>query len=215
MSDLVAGRYPLSEEEWLLDGGPLPPNRRTIQRRDITATVVMGSTGGILNVFAVPVQAGDVFNFVSFASAVVGGTLTHSWAAVYNGVGTGAALFGQTADTTGATGWSTGLQHLALTAPATDVAQPGTPQGAAGGPGSWSIVAAAAAVWGVAIYQAGTTGNTLDGMAGGFVNGEVLVTGQVPMASQATLAATATAPAVLPTMAAVKLGVPYLVLSKV
>jgi len=35
MADLASGRYPDSEEEWLLDGSPLPPYRRTISRRDI------------------------------------------------------------------------------------------------------------------------------------------------------------------------------------
>lgn len=212
MSDLVAGRYPVAEEEWLLDGQPYPPSRRTINRRDIVSNFIPTVT--TLNVYAIPVQAGDIFNFVSFGVKTAGGTLTHSWVAVYNGVGTGAALLAQVADNTTATGWAVGAQHLQLASPVNDVGQPGTPQGPAGGPGSWALTAAAPAIWGIAFYQSGTTGDTVDGMAGGNVAGEVLITGQVPLYSTGTLAATGTAPAVLPTMAAAVGGIPYLVLSK-
>ena len=53
MSDLASGRYPDSEEEWLLDGSPFPPYRRTISRRDITNSAIPTVT--TLNVYAVPV----------------------------------------------------------------------------------------------------------------------------------------------------------------
>ena len=215
MSDLVAGRYPLSEEEWLLDGSPYPPNRRTISRRDIVASAAFIPTVTTLNVYAVPVQAGDIFNFVSFLVKTAGGTLTHSWVAVYNGVATGAALLAQVADNTTATGWAATAQHLQLASAVSDVGQAGTPQGPAGGPGSWSLTAAAAAIWGIAFYQSGTTGNTVDGMSSSAVAGAVAATGQVPFYSTGTLAATGTAPAVLPTMAAAVGGIPYLLLSKV
>lgn len=219
--DLVEGRYPGYEEEWVLDGQPYPPNRRTISRRDImTGTSGISGTGGTtLAVYAVAVQPGDIFGAVSFVVQAAGATLTHSWVALYNGVATGAALLAQTADNTTATGWSTGLQHLPLVAasasvPPGNVAQPGTPQGLAGGPGQWPIVPFAAAVYGIAVYQAGTTANKLDGMAGGSLAGEVTYTGQPPLLTTGTLAATATAPAVLPTMAAAIGGIPYLVLSR-
>lgn len=210
MSDIVAGRYPVAEEEWLLDGQPYPPYRRTISRRDITTAAIPGVTQ--LNVYAVTVQAGDIFNFVSFLVKTAGGTLTHSWVALYNGVGTGAALLAQVADNTTATGWATGAQKLQLASTVSDVGTVGTPQG----PSTPAIVAAAPAVWGVAFYQSGTTGDTIDGASGSpsSVGGAIAVTGQIPMYSTGTLAATGTAPATLPTMTAAAGFIPYFVLSK-
>jgi hypothetical protein len=218
MSDLVAGRYPVSEEEWVLDGTPLPPYRRTISRRDIASgsAGLAASTSQVMAVFPVPVQAGDIFNYASLLVAVAGGTLAHSWVAIYNGVAAGAALLAQVTDNTTATGWAAGANKLQLAAPVSDVAQPGTPQGPAGGPGSWSIVAAGPAVWGVAIYQSGTTLNLFDAMPGsGAANGAVAVTGQAPMVSKTgSLGAIATAPSVLPTMTPGNGAVPYILLSR-
>lgn len=220
MSDLVAGRYPIGEEEWLLDGSPLPPYRRiaALKRSDI-ATGTSGATIGttqLLSVYPVPVQAGDVFNYVSFLIAVAGATLAHSWVAIYSGVTAGSALLAQVADNTTATGWAVGANKLALAAPVADVAQPGTPQGPAGGPGSWALTAAGPTVWGVAIYQSGTTLNKFDGMPGGNAGaGLVAVTGQVPLVSASgSLGAVATAPAVLPTMTPGNGAVPYGLLSR-
>lgn len=211
MTDLQSGHYPDSEEEWLLDGSPSAQFRRTISRRDIVASAAFIPTVTTLNVYAVPVQAGDVFNFVSFLVKTAGGTLTHSWVAVYNGVATGAALLAQqVADNTTATGWAIGAQKLQLGAPVQNIGTVGIPQG----PSTPAIVAQGPAVWGVAFYQSGTTGNTVDGMSSSAVAGAVAITGQVPFYSTGTLAATGTAPAVLPTMAAAVGGIPYLVLSR-
>ena len=210
MSDLAGGRYPDSEEEWLLDGQPSPPYRRTISRRDIVASAAFIPTVTTLNVYAVPVQAGDIFNFVSFLVKTAGGTLTHSWVALYNGVATGAALLAQVADNTTATGWAIGAQKLQLASVVSNVGTVGTPQG----PSTPAIVAQGPAVWGIAFYQSGTTGDTVDGMSSSAVAGAVAVTGQVPFYSTGTLAATGTAPAVLPTMAAAVGGIPYMVLSR-
>ena len=67
MGDFVFGPVPPdSEEEWLLDGSPFPPFRRTISRRDIATS--FGPPTTVLNVYAVPVQVGDIFIFVSFLS---------------------------------------------------------------------------------------------------------------------------------------------------
>lgn len=212
MTDLVAGRYPIAEEEWVLDGMPVPPYRRTISRRDIATSFVLPTT--ILNVFAVPVQAGDIFNYVSFLTGTAGATLTHSWVAVYAGTGTGAALLAQVADNTTATGWAATAQKLQLALTVNEVAQPGTPQGPSGGPGSWALTAAAPAVWGIAVYQSGTTGNSFDGMPSSAIAGATALTGQAAMYSTGVLAATGTAPAVLPAMTAAVGKVPYLVLSR-
>jgi len=209
MSDLASGRYPDSEEEWLLDGSPIPPYRRTISRRDIVTTVIPTVTN--LNVYAVPVQAGDIFNFVSFLASVAGGTLTHSWVALYNGVATGAALLAQSTDNTTATGWAATAQKIQLAATVSNIGTAGTPQG----PSTGVIVPQGPAIWGIAFYQSGTTGNTIDAMTSSAVAGAVALTGQVPLyASGGALVATATAPAVLPAMAATVGKVPYLLLSR-
>jgi len=210
MGDLTSGRYPDSEEEWALDGFPSPPYRRTISRRDITTAAIPTVT--TLNVYAVPVQVGDIFNYVSFLVKTAGGTLTHSWVALYNGVATGAALLAQSADNTTATGWATGAQKIALAAAASNIGTEGIPQG----PGSAALVASGPAVWGIAFYQSGTTGDTIDGAPGSAssVAGAIALTGQAPMYSTGTLAATATAPSVLPTMTAQPGFLPYLLLSR-
>ena len=214
MTDLVAGRYPVAEEEWLLDGSPVPPYRRTISRRDIAS----GSTGLALTqaqlfVYAIPVQAGDIFNYISILVKTATATPTHSWVALYNGTGATAALLAQSTDATG--GFAVGTNKLQLTATESNVGQPGTPQGPSTGPGYWATTAAGPAVWGVALYNSGATGAVLDGMPGGQVAGEIAVTGQLPLVSQVALAATATAPATLAGIAAVVgTGVPYALLSK-
>ena len=214
MADLASGRYPDSEEEWLLDGQPYPPYRRTISRRDIasgTAGLSCAATT-ILTVFPVPVQTGDIFNFVSFLVAVAGGTLTHSWVAVYNGTSTGAALLAQVPDNTTATGWAVGAQKLSLASTIANIGTVGTPQGG----GSAAVVLNSPTIWGVALYQSGTTVNLLDAMPGsGAANGAVAVTGQLPMVTKSgAISATGTAPAVLPTMTPGNGPVPYMLLSR-
>ena len=212
MTDLVAGRYPVAEEEWVLDGQPYPPYRRTLNRRDITSTINL--TAATLFVFAVPVQDGDIFNFVSFAVKTATATGTHSWVALYNGVAAASALLAQSTDVTA--GFPAGAVKLQLNSTVqADVAQAGTPQGPSGGPGSWATTPVAGpTVVGVALYNSGTTGAVLDAMAGGAVNGEIVLTGQLAIASSVALAATATAPATLAGLAAVSGAVPYVVLSR-
>lgn len=206
MSDLGSGRYPFTEEEWLLDGSPTPPYRRTINRRDICSSS-LALTSAKLFVYAVPVQAGDLFDFVSFV-ATAGTTPTHSWVALYNGTGATATLQAQSADVT--TGFTTGANKLQLQSVVGDVPTVGTPQGPNTGP----IVASGPAIWGVAVYNSATTGATIDGMIGGSLLGEVALAGQAPLSSQLSLAATATAPANLTGIAAIAAGVPYIVLSR-
>jgi hypothetical protein len=209
MSDLAGGRYPDSEEEWLLDGSPIPPYRRTISRRDIAA----GSTGiamtqATLFVYAVPVQAGDIFDFVSLLCKTATATPTHSWVAIYNGMTTAATLLAQSTDATG--GFTVGANKLQLASVVSNVGTVGTPQG----PSTGAIVAQGPAVWGLAIYNSGATGAVLDGMPGGNVAGAIALTGQLPLAMSASLAATATAPATLSGLSAASGAVPYAVLSR-
>lgn len=209
MSDLAGGRYPDSEEEWLLDGQPSPPYRRTISRRDIAA----GSTGIALTqanlfVYAVPVQAGDIFDFVSFLCKTATATPTHSWVAVYNGMTTAAALLAQSADATG--GFAQGANKLQLQSVISNIGTVGIPQG----PSTPAIVAQGPAVWGVALYNSGATGAVVDGMPGGNVAGAIALTGQLPLAMSGALAATATAPATLAGLAALAGATPYVVLSR-
>lgn len=210
MSDLAGGRYPDSFEEWLLDGSPTPPYRQTISRRDITTAAIPTVT--TLNVYAVAVQAGDIFNYVSFLVKTAGGTLTHSWVALYNGVGTGAALLAQSTDNTTATGWAVGGQKIQLASTVANIGTIGTPQGG----GSAAITPNGPAIWGVGVYQSGTTVNLFDAMPGsGAANGAVAVAGQAPMVTKSgAIAATGTAPAVLPAMTPGNGPVPYLLLSR-
>jgi hypothetical protein len=215
MSDLAGGRYADSEEEWLLDGQPSPPYRRTISRRDIasgSAGLVVSATQ-VLTVFPVPVQAGDIFDFISFLIATAATTSIHAWVALYNGTATGAALLAMgPADNTTGTGWAVGAQKLALASVVSNIGTVGTPQG----PSTPAIVAQGPAVWGVGVYQSAATTNAFDSMPGsGATNGAVAVAGQLPMVTKsAGLGAIATAPAVLPAMTPGNGPVPYLLLSR-
>jgi hypothetical protein len=215
MSDLASGRYADSEEEWVLDGSPVPPYRRTINRRDIAS----GASGLVLaitqkiTVFPVPVQIGDVFNYISFLVAVVATTNVHSWVALYNGTATGAALLSMgPADNTTGTGWAVGPQKLQLASTVANIPTVGTPQG----PSTPAIIPSGPAVWGVAVYQSAATLNALDAMPGsGAANGAVALTGQLPMVTAASaVAGLTTAPAVLPAMTPGNGAVPYFVLSR-
>jgi len=208
--DLGGGKYPAYEEEWLLDGSPLTPNRRTISRRDIaTGSTGLAVTQAQLFVYPVTVQAGDVFDFATILVKTATATPTHSWVALYNGVGASATLQAQSADVTG--GFAVGANKLQLGSVVSNIGTQGIPQG----PSTPAIVPAGPAVWGVAVYNSGATGAALDGMPGGQVAGEIAVTGQIPFVSQVALAATATAPATLAGIAAViGTGVPYVLLSR-
>jgi hypothetical protein len=177
--------------------------------------LTIGANPANLYVFAVPVQAGDIFGAVSFlVKTAATGTSTHSWAAIYNGVTAGAALVGaQTPDVTG--GFALGANTLLLGSAAANTGSVGTAQG----PSTPANVPQGPAVWGVALYNSsGTNGPVIDGMLAGSVAGEVGHTSQVPLASYAALAATATAPSVLPAMTvglpSGASGIPYIVLSR-
>jgi hypothetical protein len=199
MSDLASGRYPDAFEEWALDGFPAPPNRHGLVK------AVGAGNGGLtlatttLYVYPFVAQAGDIYRYVNFiVKTQATSTSSHAWVAVYNGVGTGAALLGQTADT--AAGWAPGLTKLALATIVQNIGTVGTPQG----PSTPAITPQGAAVWGLAFYDVTSgTGNILDAAAAaGSLAGEQLTSAQAPLCSTATVSTTATAPSVLPTMTA-------------
>lgn len=217
MSDLVAGRYPLSYENWLLDGAPNPPYRYTTSgSRQIGAGTFTLILTGTLYVYPVVVQAGDIFNYVTLlvkTSQTVGG---HAWAALYNGTTSAATLLGQVADNT--SGWGTGAQKLQFTAAVGNSPTVGTPQG----PSTAAVTPSGAAVFGLVLYNsaASGTGTILDAATvGGDVAGNIALTGQIPVTQTATYAASATAPASLGasgvgTLTAASANVPYAVLSR-
>src|SRR5260370_1098131 len=118
--DLTGGRHPDFNEEWLLDGSPSAPSlpyRRTCERRWIAGTITIAPQ--TLTVVALPVQLGDQFSFASIGVKTATGTPTHSWIAVYNGTGAGAAMLAQSADAPG--GVTVGALSLAITAITTSI----------------------------------------------------------------------------------------------
>jgi hypothetical protein len=199
MSDLASGRYPDSNEEWVLDGQPVPPDRHGLVKPSGAGNGGATLATTTLYVFPFIAQAGDIYRFVRFiVKTQATATSAHAWAAVYNGVATGAALLGQTADT--AAGWASGLVNLALSPIPSNIGTVGTPQG----PSTPAIAAQGPAVWGLALYGVTSgTGSILDAAAAaGSLAGEQLRSTQAPLCSTATVSSTATAPAVLPTMSA-------------
>jgi hypothetical protein len=199
MGDLASGRYPDSEETWAQDGFPVPPDRHGLVKPSGAGNGGLTLTTATLFVYPFVAQVGDIYRFLRFiVKTQATATSTHAWAAVYNGVGTGAGLLGQIADTTA--GWTAGLVNLALTPNPANIGTIGTPQGG----GSAAIVPNGPAVWGLAFYNVTSgTGNILDAAAAaGSLAGEQLRSTQAPLCSTASLSTTATAPAVLPTMSA-------------
>lgn len=194
-------------EEWLLDGRPTPEYRATVRRRNINTPNILLTSASML-VYAVPVQPGDIFGAITLMVKTATATPTHSWAALYNGVTAGAQLLAQTPDNAG--GFAVGANHLLLPSPVPNVGMPGTWQG----PGGPAVTPQGPAVWGVALYNSGATGASVDGVVGGSVAGEVAITGQAPLASSLALAATATAPANLAGIVAQAFSVAYVLLSR-
>lgn len=207
MSDLVAGRYPLGYEEWLLDGSPLPPYRQTMSRRDITSSSVsIASTTA--SVFPIVCQPGDLIGAISILVKTATGTPSHSWVALYTGMTTAATLIAQSADVT--TGFVANASTLTLGT--------GAPYQVGGGPGGVAQGGTASGpsgpvILGVMIYASGGA-TVFDGMAGSAVAGAVAHAGQIPFVFTATVSATATAPANLAGFVAGINGVPYIALSR-
>ncbi len=192
MADLESGGYPLKNDKWLLNGSPavtvLP--RESVDRRDVTSDVAGVLVSGEMLSVAIPVQAGDVINDITFVSgATAAGTPTHYWFALYNEAGN---LISQTADQTTAA-WAAGTaKKLALPAP---------------------YVVESETILYAAICVVATTVPSLvcNAVALAFVSG-ALITGQVVRAQISGTGLTTTAPATIasPTTTA---NVPYAVLT--
>jgi hypothetical protein len=178
--DLAGGRYPDYAEEWLLDGQPSPPYRRSISRGDINTGAVTGAATQVPYVVAVPAQVGDVFNYVTFGISTLAGTAgSTSFVVVYSAMPTSSAaatVLGVSAATT----FVAGANKIALTAPVALAPTIGTPQNSAG-----STTGNGPMVLGVAIVETWTTtGSQFDAMAGGTVGFKGLLTGQIALATK-------------------------------
>jgi hypothetical protein len=178
--DLSGGRHPDYNEEWLFDGQPNPPFRRSISRGDINTAAVTGAASLLPYVVAVPAQVGDVFNYVSFAIGTLAGTPgATSFVVVYNAMPTAAAaatVIGVSAVTT----FTAGANKIALTAPLALAPTIGTPQNAVA-----SNLGSGPVILGVAIVETWTTtGSLFDAMAGGASAFKGLLTGQVPLVTK-------------------------------
>jgi hypothetical protein len=178
--DLAGGHYPDYEQEWLLDGKPIPPYRRSISRGDITGAAVTGAATQVPYVTAVTAQIGDIVNFVSFAIGTLAGTAGNSsFVVVYSAVPTASAaatVLGVSATTT----FVAGNNKIALTSSVAVVPTIGTPQN-----GTASTFGAGPVVLGVAIVEAWTTtASQFDCMAGAKAAFKGVLGSQIPLAQQ-------------------------------
>lgn len=178
--DLAGGKYADYNEEWMLDGQPNPPYRRSISRGDITGAAVTGAATQVPYLVAVPAQVGDVFNYVSFAIGTLAGTPgATSFVVVYSAMPTASAaatVLGVSAVTT----FTAGANKIALSAPVALAPTIGTPQNAAG-----STLGSGPLVLGVAIVEAWTTtGSQFDCMSGGASAFKGVLSGQIPFVTK-------------------------------
>lgn len=217
MTDLVAGRWPLANPAWLLDGSPYPPYRDTSNgfgNRMFGAGTFTLATA-TMYIYPIVVYPGDIFNDITvIVKTQATATSSHQWAALYNGTTSTATLLSQTPDV--AAGWATNAQKLKLNAACAVSGTVGTPQG----PSTAAVTTAGPQVWGLVLYGSTSgTGAILDAFTvGGDVAGNIALTGQIPVTQTATLTATGTAPAALNsagvgTLTAASANVPYAVLS--
>ncbi|MEY9837093.1 hypothetical protein [Streptacidiphilus sp. EB103A] len=178
--DLSGGRYADYNEEWLLDGQPNPPYRRSISRGDINTAAVTGAATQVPYVVAVPAQVGDVINYVTFGIGTLAGTPgATSFVVVYSAMPTAAAaatVLGVSAVTT----FTANANKILLSAPVVVAPTVGTPQNAVA-----STLGNGPVVLGVAIVETWTTtGSLFDAMAGGAAAFKGLLTGQLPLVTK-------------------------------
>lgn len=177
--DLAGGKYADYDEEWLLDGQPASPYRRSISRRDITGAAVTGAATQVPYVVAVPAQVGDVFNYVTFSIGTLAGTAgSTSFVVVYSGMPSASnnvTVLGVSAATT----LVAGTNKIALSAQVALTPTIGTPQNAVG-----STLGSGPLVLGVAIVETWTTTGSQFDCASGAKNAfKGIVGGQLPLAT--------------------------------
>ena len=178
--DLAGGRYADYNEEWLLDGQPNPPYRRSISRGDVNTTAVTGAATQVPYVVAVPAQVGDVFNYVTVGIGTLAGTAgSTSFVVVYSAVPTSSAaatVLGVSATTT----FTAGANKIALSTTVALAPTVGTPQNSQG-----ATFGNGPVVLGVAIVETWTTtGSLFDAMAGGAAAFKGLLSGQLPLVTK-------------------------------
>ena len=212
--DLAGGRYPDYNEEWLLDGQPTSPYRRSINRWDISTSAVTGAATQVPYIVAVPAQIGDIFNYVTFSIGTLAGTANAtSFVVVYSAMPTASAaatVLGVSATTT----FVAGTNKIALSAPVSLTPTIGTPQNAVA-----TTLGSGPIVLGVAIVEDWTTtGSQFEGATGSKGAFKGIIGGQIPLATKIpTLSGTppTVGSASSTTITAPSTGViPYVVLSR-
>lgn len=177
--DLAGGKYADYDEEWLFDGQPTAPYRRSISRRDITGAAVTGAATQVPYLVAVPAQVGDIFNYVSFAIGTLAGTAgSTSFVVVYSGMPSASnnvTVLGVSATTT----LTAGNNKIPLLASVALTPTIGTPQNAVG-----STLGSGPLVLGVAIVETWTTtGSQFDCASGAKAAFKGVVGNQIPLAT--------------------------------
>lgn len=114
MADLVRGKYPAVNPEWLRNGAALI--RENVPRWAANANNTAVGTGVMLSA-SIPLCAGDLITNLSFRSGgTAGATLTNWWFALYDDSAT-PALLSQSADQTSAAWAANTTKTLALATP--------------------------------------------------------------------------------------------------
>jgi len=107
MSDLVRGKYPVTDPKWSLMGQPSNASQagvaaRTNYTHGLALTDGAALSSGVATAVAIPVEIGDVITAIDvIVGATAEATGTHAYAALYSGIAT-PALLAQSTDATGA-----------------------------------------------------------------------------------------------------------------
>jgi hypothetical protein len=109
MADLVDGRYPETNALWSILGQtanvaqsdiPVRSNLEYLNAGSLTDSTA-GIATGVMKAVPVAVDQGQVVSAITvLVGATAGATMTHQWAALYQGTGAAPALIGQSTDAT-------------------------------------------------------------------------------------------------------------------
>lgn len=115
--DLPGGRYPNYNPNWILQGQPAAPLVQNMSVFDVNtgaAGAALTSGTGVMSVFPVVVQPGDVLTGFDLILATAAGTQTNAFVAVYSGILAASTLIyqstaeGSSADSAGTLTYSLG-----------------------------------------------------------------------------------------------------------